>query len=462
MKLYYFILFFAFFLTLQLQAKNSVQTKNQPNFVFILADDCTHWDLGCYGSADAKTPNIDKLASQGMKFTRCYQAAPMCSPTRHNIYTGMYPVKTGAYPNHTMAYEGTKSVAHYLKPLGYRVALSGKTHIAPQSVFDFEYLGKTKNPDFNLVEKFLAETVENRQPFCLYLTSNEPHEPWDKGNPGLFNPEKITLPPHYVDTKETREAYCKYLAEINYLDGQVGSALNLLEKYHLTENTLVIFASEQGNSFPFAKWTLYEAGVKSALIARLPGEIKAGTISNSMVEYADILPTFIEMAGGKKVTELDGKSLLPVFKNENQKIKDYSFSIHTTRGINRGSEYFGIRAVVNENYRYIWNLTPEAEFLNVVNNNQVDDEFWKSWLEKAKTDEQAKILINKYKKRPKEELYLIKTDKWCQQNLAEMPEYAEIKKQLRMELLKWMDECGDKGQQTEMEALQHMPKHIKN
>jgi uncharacterized sulfatase len=115
--------------------------NTRPNFVFIIADDCTFRDIGCYGG-QAYTPNIDKLASQGMRFTHCFQAAPMCSPTRHNIYTGLYPVKSGAYPNHTFAKDGTKSVVHYLKPLGYRVALSGKKHINPPEVFPFEYSGQ--------------------------------------------------------------------------------------------------------------------------------------------------------------------------------------------------------------------------------------------------------------------------------------------------------------------------------
>ena len=104
-----------------------------PNLVFIIADDRTFRDIGCYGG-QARTPHIDGLAKEGMRFTRCFQTAPMCSPTRHNIYTGLYPVKSGAYPNHTFAKDGTKSIVHYLKPLGYRVALSGKKHISGNGV----------------------------------------------------------------------------------------------------------------------------------------------------------------------------------------------------------------------------------------------------------------------------------------------------------------------------------------
>lgn len=433
-------------------------TNEKPNIVFILADDCTNWDIGCYGSVDSKTPNIDKLATEGIQFNRCYQAAPMCSPTRHNIYTGLYPVKTGAYPNHTNANAGTESIVQYLQPLGYRVALSGKTHIGPKAVFPFEYLGKANNPEFDLVEGFLKEVKGNNEPFALMLTSNEPHTPWNKGDVSQFNPAEIILPPHFVDTKETREAFCSYLAEINYLDVQVGQALDLLDKYGFSDNTLVVFASEQGNSFPFAKWTCYEAGVKSALIARMPGMIKAGTISNAIVEYSDLLPTFIEIAGGTVPEKLDGKSLVPIFSEETEKIKDYSFSLHTTRGIISGSDYYGIRAVVNNKYRYIWNLTPEAEFKNVVNNHKNGGTDWyKSWMAEAETDEVAKQLLLKYRMRPAEELYNIENDKWCQNNLADNPGFESIKNELRAELKKWMKECGDQGQQTEMEAFQHMP-----
>ena len=126
----------------------------KPNFVFVIADDCTYRDIGCYGG-QAHTPNIDRLAGEGMRFTDCFQAAPMCSPTRHNIYTGLYPVKSGAYPNHTFAKPGTKSVVHYLQPLGYRVALSGKRHINPPEVFPFEYLAAVgNNPNFELIDNF--------------------------------------------------------------------------------------------------------------------------------------------------------------------------------------------------------------------------------------------------------------------------------------------------------------------
>jgi uncharacterized sulfatase len=148
---------------------------------------------------------------------------------------------------------------------------------------------------------------------------------------------------------------------------------------------------------------------------------------------------------------------MPLLKGENKEIKEYSFSLQTTRGTFNGSDYYGIRAVVDKNYRYIWNLTPEVEFKNDINNNPHLSLWWKSWLEKAKYDEHAKSLIERYSKRPSEELYDVVNDKWCINNLADDPQYEQIKRKLRNELLKWMKECGDKGQETELEAFKHMP-----
>jgi N-sulfoglucosamine sulfohydrolase len=348
----------------------------KPNMVFILADDCSYWDLGTYGSKDAITPNIDKLAADGIKFTRAYQAAPMCSPTRHNLYTGLYPVKTGAYPNHTMAKEGTKSIAHYLKPLGYRVALAGKTHVAPKEVFPFEYLKGLTNGDFNPIKEFVKDAKSKEEPFCLFVCSKQPHTPWDKGDASLFPPDKLTLPPFFVDTEDTRENFSNYLAEINYLDGQVGEVLKILKDNGQSDNTLVVFSSEQGNSFPFAKWTCYDVGVHSGFVAKWPGKIKQGSVSDALIEYSDVVPTFVEMAGGTPAEYLDGKSLVNLFLGKTDEHKDYAYSLQTTRGINNGSEHYGIRSVVSDQYRYILNLTPEAAFKNNITQKET---WWKTW-----------------------------------------------------------------------------------
>lgn len=428
----------------------------QPNLLFIIADDCTHRDIGCYGG-QALTPNIDQLATEGMRFTQCFQAAPMCSPTRHNIYTGLYPVKSGAYPNHTFAKDGTKSVVHYLKPRGYRVALSGKTHIAPKEVFPFEYSGG-KNPDLKAVEKLFEESKDAGTPFCLFACSNEPHTPYTMGDPSKYDADKIELPANFVDTPETRAQYVKYLAEISYYDWQVGECLRLLDKHGHTDNTLVVVVSEQGSSFPFAKWTCYDSGLQSALIARWPGRIAKGTTSDAMVEYVDVLPTFLDAAGIEQPKVLDGRSFLPVLTGQETKHKDFVFGIMTTRGIINGSEHFGIRSVRSARYKYIVNLTPEVAFRNAC----VKSPSFVSWKAKAESgDAAAAEIVRRYQHRPAEEFYDVTTDTLEWKNVADDPKLAEVKAELKNQLAKWMTAQGDKGAQTEMEAKEHQGRNRK-
>lgn len=428
--------------------------KEKPNLVLFIADDCTYYDLACYGSVDSQTPNIDKFASQSIRFTKGYQAAPMCSPTRHNLMTGLWPVKTGAYPNHTFAKEGTLSIVQQLKPSGYQVALIGKSHVQPASVFPWDlYAPLTKSNDINFaaVDSFINVCTKKQQPFCLFVTSNQPHTPWNKGNPEMFNPEKIKLPPFYVDIPETRKGFCRYLAEVNYMDGEFGTLLKKLDKYNVEDKSVVVYLSEQGNSLPFAKWTCYDAGVHSAYMVRWPGFVKAGTVSDAIVEYVDLVPTFLEIAGIKPSSPLDGKSIVPVITGKTKEHKQYTFSLQTTRGVYSGSDYYGIRSVADKKYRYIVNLTPEATFQNTESNGPL----FKKWIEMGDTDSNASWITNKYQHRPAVELYDLENDKYCMNNIAGKPGNKSIVERMDKVLGEWMASCGDKGQETEMEALKH-------
>ncbi|MEM1442299.1 MAG: sulfatase [Verrucomicrobiota bacterium] len=428
----------------------SLHAEDLPNVIFINADDLTHADLSIYGG-QAKTPNFDRLATEGMVFDACFQAAPMCSPTRHNLYTGIYPVKSGAYPNHTFAKEGTKSIVHHLKPHGYRVALSGKRHISPNTVFPFEYSGE-KNPDMEVIEALMTESKEAGTPFCLFACSNEPHTPWNLGDPSAYPPKEIELPKYFADTPATREGMSRYLAEISYYDGQIGEILDLLEKHDLADNTIVMVSSEQGSSFPFAKWTLYDAGLKTALVVRWPGKIKGGTRTDAMVEYVDVVPTILEAIGVDATSPLDGKSFFPVLAGETDQHKDHVFGIMTTRGINKGSETFGIRSARSQDYLYIQNLTPEIKFTNACTSSP---EFL-SWVEKAdKGAKKAARLVKKYHYRPAEELYEVSGEWHNWKNLADSPDHASIKEELKAQLESWMKDQGDLGQETEATAHEH-------
>ena len=424
----------------------------QPNLVFMLADDCTYLDMEVYGG-QAKTPRLNRLASEGLKMNRCFQTAPMCSPTRHNIYTGIYPVKSGAWPNHAKVYPGTKSIAHYLKDAGYRVALSGKTHINPRDSFPFEYYKDFSDPSqleraepFSDIKKLIVESKRAGQPFCLFACSNEPHGPWDQGDASKYPPSELKLPPSWTDTPATRRQYSKYLAEITFFDRQCGTLLDLLEREGVADKTLVMAVSEQGSSFPFAKWTCYEMGLASGMIVRWPGHTQAGSQSDALVEYVDVAPTFLDAAGVTAPATMDGKSFVSVLLDPSREHKKFTYGIHTTKGILNGSESYGVRSCGTKNYRYIRNLSPEATFSNVFLKSPI----WLEWVAKAESgDVEAQALTSKYQKRPAEELYDVVNDPHCLKNLINEPETQAIRSQLSNQLSVWMEQQGDQGVATE-------------
>lgn len=431
-----------------------------PNILMFIADDCTYRDIGCYGGTNVSTPNIDGFAKEGIQFSRCFQAVAMCAPTRSCLYTGIYPVKSGAYPNHCFVKEGTQSIVQHLESAGYTTAILGKTHISPKEAFPFNYLGDPGDElDFSKMEQFLIETAEKDQPFCLFVCSHQPHAPFTQGDPSKIKASKIKLPTYFVDTKETRKEFANYLAEVNYMDGEFGSCLELLKKHGLKDNTVVVFTSEQGNQFPFAKWSCYGNGLQSGFLVRWPGEIKPGLKTSAMIEYVDVTPTFIEIAGLNVPNTIEGKSFLPVLTGKKDTHKEYTYGIQTTRGIAKGSDHYGVRTIRSERFRYILNLTPEASFQNIVTNSFASGgTFYKSWITRAATDSVAKNLVSKFQHRPAEELYDIVTDPLEMNNIADNPQYSNIKKDLNNRLLMWMEQQGDRGQQTEMEATDHQVK----
>ena len=444
---------------LVLLSSASLSNADQPNLVFIIADDCTFRDIGCYGG-QAHTPNIDKLATEGMKFERCFQAAPMCSPTRHNIYTGLYPVKSGAYPNHTRTYDHVKSIVHFLRPMGYRVALTGKTHISPASVFPFERLVRAgKSPSMEEIDSLFADSTKSNKPFCLFACSNEPHSPWDKGDASRYPPAEVKLPSYIVDTETVREDFSNYLAEITFFDDEVGQIVGMLEKHGLADNTLLMVVSEQGNGFPFAKWTCYDNGLQSAMLARWPGKIKPGSMANAMVEYVDITPTFVDAAGGKPIAGLDGRSFLPVLRGETDEHKDYVYGMMTTRGIINGSDAFAIRSVRGQRFKLIKNLNHETKFTNACTAAPA----FKSMEQKAAAgDANARRLVDAYYYRPPMELYDMQSDPFEQNNLADSPDMQNTVSRLSGKLTEWMESQGDKGIETELKAFDRQVKQRKN
>ena len=333
-------------------AANKQQKK--PNVVFILIDDMGWPDVGCYGSKFHETPNIDRLASQGMKFTDAYAACPVCSPTRASIMAGQYPARVGItdfIPGHWRPYEKlivpenrlqlpleSVTIGEALKEQGYATCYIGQWHLGGKGYspdkqgFDKVVLG-VKNQNDKQVSGFTDKAIEfieekKQEPFFLYLSHHSVHI-------------KLEAPEELVDKYKNKPKPATgvnnpiYAAMVEHLDINIGRILKKLDDLDLAERTIVIFFSDNGGlreayggyigkrqivstNAPLRdeKGTVYEGGVREPLIVRWPGVVKAGTTCSVPVTSVDFYPTFLEIVGAKGHPNqpLDGESILSLLK----------------------------------------------------------------------------------------------------------------------------------------------------
>ena len=427
----------------------SAMAQQKPNILVIIADDMARCELGCYGGQNLATPNVDRVASEGMRMTNNFASMAMSVPIRASMYTGLYPAHHGSFLNHKATYPRVKSVTHYLSDLGYRVGRAGKDHPVNQpKVYGFEKIPgfvvecTVSHPKKSTPEGILEFMKRDAsQPFCLFVCSINSHMPWDAGDPSEFNPSDVKLPPNCVDNAKTREDFCKYLAEIRLFDDEVGMVMSALKEAGADENTLVIVLSEQGPQMPFGKWTCFRYGQSSAMIVRYPGKVAAGSVSDALVQYEDILPTLIEAAGGEPVAGLDGISQLDVFLGKETDKREWVYGMHNN---NPEGPSYPIRSIQDKRYKLIENLLPDSSYYEKHMMNEGDN-MWTSWLQTAKTNEWADWLVGKFVHRPAIEFYDHETDPWELNNLAEAPEHKERIETMHQELHRWMEEQGDRG-----------------
>jgi len=435
----------AIFLTTPL---GQAEAAKQPNILIVIADDLNKDSVGVYGSKDVKTPNIDRLAGQGMRFNLAYTSTAMCAPTRQQMYTGLYPVRSGAYPNHSKVKPGTKSLVHYLKALGYRVGLSGKRHFGPPASFPFEQV--SRKVDAKAIREFVAR--DEKQPFCLLVTSNSPHVPWSAGDALQYDPAKLAISPYWVDTPEMRESLTRYYAEITDLDREVGECMKILRETKQEDNTAMIFTTEQGAQYPGCKWTCYENGLNVGFIVRWPGQVKPGSVSDAMIHYVDVAPTLVEMAGGEAIKGLDGRSFIGVLQGKAKRHNSVTYGVHTQmNAIGSPPTGYAVRSIRAGKWKYIMNLNHKVTFKNALTQNDKEN-YWASWVRTAKTDPKAARLVKRYLNRPAEELYDLSKDPHELNNLAGREKQAKVKARLKQQLQDWMASQGDLGQATEMAA----------
>lgn len=429
-----------------------------PNFVIVLGDDINRDNLGCYGGGvTCDTPQLDRLAKNGVRFDRAYTSVAMCAPFRQELYSGRTPWRTKSFLNHSHSTEDTKSLPHYLTPLGYRVALLGKSHIGPHKAYPFKYLGNTDDNAvfFDKTKEFIETCRKENRPFCLVIASNDAHGPNTNGDASAYEPESLKIPPYWIDTLELRKSLPAYLAEVTNFDALVGMVRGYLDDSGLAKETVLFACTEQGSHFPFSKWSCYDNGLHTGLIAYAPGRILSGHVSDELFWMCDVAPTIVEMAGGTFAADaFDGKSQVANLTGPATRVHEYVFGAFTNKGIIGSKErIYPIRSVRDGRYSLIYSPMSSA----VTSNVTIDEAL--GLLQQGATKRIRKVktvagswvksegaehpLVRRLHHRPEFALYDRQADPYELNDLSENPEYEPVLERLKSALFEFLEAKGD-------------------
>ena len=394
---------------------------SRPNFVIIIGDDISWNDLGSYGNPTVKSPHIDQLAREGMKFTNVYLTASSCSPSRSSIISGRYPHNTGAAELHTPLTEGMVTLAGQLRKNGYYTAASGKWHLGPYAKTDFDLVVE-ENIGPGGEEQWIP-VLKNRpwnMPFFLWLAALDAHRQWQPDPEATpHDPATVALPPYLADAPDTRQDLASYYDEIQRFDRYVGMVRSELAAQGELENTLLIVMADNGRPFPRCKTRVYDSGMKTPFIIYWPkGLQKAGADSEALVSVIDIAPTFLELAGIAFPPSLQGISFVPVIKNSATKHRKYAFAEHNWHDFEAHE-----RMVRDQRFLYVVNNRPDLPALGPADSNN------------SPTFTDLTIL------RKQGRLNAAQADVFMAPR--PYPRYYEVLNQLREIMNRWIQETGD-------------------
>ena len=403
---------------------NEVEIDDRPNFIFYLSDDQDQLDYSIYGNDLVESSSVDRLAKEGMMFSNFYTTQAICSPSRSQLLTGMYPIKNGCYANHIPVKSDIQSITKYLKDAGYEVVLAGKSHVKPNSVFDWtRYFPLMKiNNEYRYVQlnKIRSYLSEVKKPYCLFIASTFPHGPFV--NDDNFTKKDVLKQPYENNIPNFKPAYYSNIKKDN---DQLKQILNIVDSVD-NENIMFFYASDHGIS---GKWGVYEKGLRAPLVIRWPKNVKAGTKYDGLLSFVDIMPTILDIAGVKNPKNIDGKSFADVFVDSNTQVNKYIYGVGTKQNV-RGAKIFPSRSIRDEKFKYIINFNS----IEVYKNNYTDDDIINQFIEIG-----AKAFPNT----PYEELYDLSNDPYEKNNIANEKVYDKIKKKLNNQLRLWMKEQND-------------------
>lgn len=467
-KLWYPFIYGALFLLVltckeKLEGKKGTNNNSRPNIVLIVADDHGTDAFGAYGNPIIKTPSLDKLAGDGVRFTNAFCTSASCSASRSVILTGKYGHATGHYGHthdyhHFSTYDTVVSLPLMLKKAGYKTGRIGKYHLAPEHVYAFDEVMEGDARNTVEMAKNSSDFIKSEEPFFLYFCTDDPHrgypykqENWHLPNPfgnkpggyeGVetitYTPGEVLVPDFLPDSKETRAELAQYYQAVSRMDQGFGLLMDNLKKIGKYDNTLIIYISDNGIAFAGAKTTVYEPGIKLPCVVKEPNTSKKGMVNDALINWADLTPTILDYAGiDASSYKVHGKSFKPVLNEEHPKGWDEMYAAHNFHEL---TMYYPMRVVRQRKYKLIWNIAWEQSYPFA--SDLWDSSTWQEVYQNKKSI-YGKRSVEAYLYHPEYELYDLENDPDEINNLAYLKAYKSVFSELREKLRTFQEKTSD-------------------
>ncbi|GAB3998146.1 sulfatase [Spirosoma daeguense] len=416
--------------------------RTPPNIILIIGDDISWDDIGCYGNPTVKTPHIDQLAREGLRFTNMYVTSSSCSPSRTSILTGRYPHNTGAAELHSPLPAHLAFFPEQLKLSGYYTALLGKWHEGPATKRAYDTLlagEKLNGPGGEDQWLNVLRVRPKNKPFFFWLAPFDAHRNWSADKfPNAHKPETdVTIPPTLVDTKETRQDMASYYNEIGRLDHYVGELQQELKRQGIAENTLIVFMADNARPFPGSKTRLQDRGLKTPFLMCWPVGIPKRNVVDALISSVDLAPTLLSLASIRPASSIQGTSFAELLTHPKKEFRKYVFGEHNWHDYEAYE-----RSVRTKDFLYILNERTALDNGGPIDGNQSPAALSLKKVHKVQklTTLQEDVFVVP---RPHEEFYDNRVDSLQIQNRIQDVTYASVINTLRNVLKTWQNQTGD-------------------
>jgi N-sulfoglucosamine sulfohydrolase len=437
-------------LSVFLPAADSPGTSRRPNILLIISED-NGPQLGCYGYPYVRTPNLDKVASQGVRFDRAYITQAGCSQSRSSILTGLYPHQNGQLGLATWGYRlyraDTPNVPRSLKTAGYRTGRIGKLHINPEASFPYDM---EEIPGGNFARNNLGDYAKHAEaffkaddkPFFLHINYPDAHDPFLTQVEGLpkqplTGKDVKSLPYFGIDSPELRQIVADYYNCVSRLDALIGDLLAALDRSGKAGNTMVIYLGDHGPDLLRGKRSSYEGGTRVPLLIRWKGQAKP-QVRTELVSTIDLMPTILAISGAAAIPDLPGQSLVPLLAGDQPSWRDYLFTEFHTHAAK--ANFFPQRALHGKRYKLIENLLPDEANPDM---EKIDKELPFVPAAVAAASPEVRAAYQLQQRPPRYELYDLQADPHEFHNLTASPEHTAVFADLKQRLLAWREQTHD-------------------